>query len=304
MRIVTSGFRYLDIDAYGGCAAYAELLHLQGIEAVFASTAPLNESITPTIRSWVVPMERSYTPNEHDEYVIIDLSEPKIFDTFVAFDRVVEVIDHHMEMQEYWRSQSKVSAQIEFVGAACTLVYERWCDAGLLDQMSQVSARLLIAGMLDNTLNFKASVTDQRDRDAYESLMRYAHLPADWPATYFTECQQTIEKDVMGALRNDTKQAYYPGFTEELTVAQLATWDARFILDQPEVVSRAMPPGSAWFASMISISEGKNYLICQDEALRRYLDSLLGVKFDKDIGVTDRLWLRKEIMKKAMEQNI
>lgn len=52
VKVITSGSSYLDIDAYGGCIAYAELLNLLGYEAKAVSSAKLNESITPTIRSW------------------------------------------------------------------------------------------------------------------------------------------------------------------------------------------------------------------------------------------------------------
>ncbi len=301
MRVVTSGFRYLDIDAYGGCAAYVELLDLQGVEALFASTAPLNESITPTIKTWPVHMESAYVPSEDDEFVIIDLSESKIFDTFVDHDRVVEVIDHHLDCQEYWRGQTRVKAQIEFVGAACTLIYERWRDAGMIEKISQTSARVLIAGILDNTLNFKASVTDARDHAAYDELMKYAELPSDWPSVYFSECQQTIEQDVSGTLRNDTKQVLYPGLEQEIAVAQLVVWDAKFALDHVPVITSVMHANRQWFVNVVSISEGKNYLICEDLEVQTYLHEILSVDFDNNVGVTDRLWLRKEIMKRAME---
>lgn len=33
MRIITSGGKFLDIDGYSGCIAFAELLQKQGIEA-------------------------------------------------------------------------------------------------------------------------------------------------------------------------------------------------------------------------------------------------------------------------------
>lgn len=301
MRVVTSGFRYLDIDAYGGMVAYAELLNLQGSPAIAATTAPLNESITPSIRSWPVQIDRSYTANKDDLYVIIDLSEPKIFDTFVDPTRVVEVIDHHLDCQEYWRSQTKVKAQIEFVGAACTLIYERWRDSGMIDKISQTSARLLIGGILDNTLNFKAAITDSRDRAAYDDLVKYADLPGDWPPSYFLECQQVIEGDVVSALRNDTKHVQYPGLEPEVSVAQLVVWDARFALDQLALVTSATPTDQEWFINIASISEGKNYIVCEDIAVQKYLSTILDVNFDGKIGVTNRLWLRKEIMKSAME---
>ena len=47
MIVVTSGSKYLDIDAYAGCIAYAKLLNLKGIKAKAISSAKQNGSITP-----------------------------------------------------------------------------------------------------------------------------------------------------------------------------------------------------------------------------------------------------------------
>lgn len=49
MKIVTSGNKYLDIDAYASIIAYAYLLRLKRIPAKAVSTSKLNESITQTL---------------------------------------------------------------------------------------------------------------------------------------------------------------------------------------------------------------------------------------------------------------
>src|SRR5436190_9189636 len=95
MRVVTSGSAYVDIDAYAGCVAYAEFLKEQGNEAQAISTAPLNESISKTVRSWQAPLQSTYTPSESDTYTLIDVSDPAYFDRVVDLERVDEVIDHH-----------------------------------------------------------------------------------------------------------------------------------------------------------------------------------------------------------------
>ncbi len=51
MEIITSGSRYIDIDAYASIIAYAKLLYLQGKSAIAISRANLNESITPSLRN-------------------------------------------------------------------------------------------------------------------------------------------------------------------------------------------------------------------------------------------------------------
>lgn len=199
MRVITSGSAYIDIDAYACIIAYAELLRMQGIEAVALNTAPLNESISKTVRSWRATLETVYVPSLSDTFTLIDVSDPGHFDRIVDIARVDEVIDHHPGFESYWQERIGDDAHIEFIGAACTLVYERWKAAGLLEKMSVISARLLVCGILDNTLNFGANVTTQRDIEAYDKLLVQADLPDNWTAQYFTECQEVILSDAVAA---------------------------------------------------------------------------------------------------------
>ena len=306
MKVVTSGARYLDIDAYGGCIAYAELLNKMGEPAIAASTAPLNESITPTIRSWGSELVRDYSADQNDTYVIIDLSNPEIFDTFVDQAKVEEIIDHHMEFEAYWHERLGDRAQIEFLGAACTQVFERWKQAGKLSEISETSARLLIAGMLDNTLNFEADITTDRDRSAYKELLQYAHLPADWPAQYFAECQTQIMADLSVSLINDTKTALFPSLDSKVSIGQLVVWDAAKIInsEQTTIVKTMAATGHDWFVNVVSISEGRNYLLTHNDKLRSFLEKTVKAVFDTEgLGVTQRLWLRKEIMKADIDAN-
>lgn len=306
MKVVTSGYQYIDIDAYGGCIAYAELLNLLGNKAVVASTAPVNESVTPTIRAWKTDLKNSYEPASDDEYVLVDISDPDFFDKFVAPERVSEVIDHHMDFVDYWQERLGSSAHIEFIGAACTLVFERWKSAGKLEYISETSARLLVAGILDNTLKFEASVTTERDRHAYEELQRYAHLSADWPAEYFTECQRTILADVRTALSNDSKTMSFPSYANPLRVGQLVVWDAKEAIGKysNDIKTTMSLSAQGWFVNIVSIAEGKNYLMADNNAVQSFLENLLDVRFADGTATTDRLWLRKEIMKKDLDSSL
>jgi inorganic pyrophosphatase len=133
------------------------------------------------------------------------VSEPEYFESFVDRERIDEVIDHHPGLEDYWQERIGDGATIEHVGAACTQVYEKWEQAGIADQISERSAALLMCGILDNTLNFGAAITNQRDRHAYQQLERRANLPHDWPAIYFEACGQSILSDLPRAIANDLK---------------------------------------------------------------------------------------------------
>lgn len=298
MKIVTSGRTYIDIDAYAGCIAYAELLQKQGFAAQAVSTAMPNESITPSIRAWNAPLTTAYTPNSEDTFTLIDLSGPEAFEGFVDLERIDEIIDHHPGMEAYWQQRLGDRAIIEQVGAACTQVYEKWQAAKLFEQMSETSARLLVCGILDNTLNFGAKITTDRDRQAYQALLTRANLPADWSARYFKECQAAILNNPAAALTNDSKTIHFKTFTESMRVGQLALWDgaelAQQQLDAFEAVLLQDTPH--WFVNVISIAEGKSYLVTKNAAVQAWLSSLLDVTFKDNVAVADRMWLRKEIM--------
>lgn len=299
MRIITVGPAFIDIDAYACIVAYAELLELQGVKAQAVCTAPMNESITHTVRSWNAPLRTDYTPNPRDTYTVIDNSDPTYFEKFVDSSRIDEVIDHHLGFEKYWQQRIGDTAHIEFIGAACTLVYERWKAAGLLGKMSALSAQLLVCGILDNTLNFGAKVTTQRDREAYTALLQIAGLPADWPAQYFGECQEGILADPASALQTDTKTLQFKTFGRPLHVAQLAIWDIQGMLagHQPALIAAMAAMGPDWFVNIICISEGKSYLLTANPEVQGWLSELLEVQFAGQVATADRLWLRKEIIK-------
>lgn len=299
MIVVTSGASYLDMDAYAGCAAYAELLRLQGHEAVAVSGAWCNSSVTQNLRDLGQGFS-SYMPTLKDTFVLIDVSNKDFFDSLVVEARIVEVIDHHTGFEEYWRQKLGDKADIEFIGAACTQVFERWQRAGLLHRISRESATLLAAGILDNTLNFQAHVTGDRDRAAYARLEHIARLPADWPEQYFLECQTMIASDIEASLRNDSKMLESSAYLPRV-LGQLAVWDARGILensgDTIAVTLRTLD--ADWVLNLISITEGKSYFVSRNPLSRGKITKLLGCTFTNTVADAGRLWLRKEILKEA-----
>lgn len=303
MQIITSGSRYLDIDGYAGIVAYAELLNTQGVPARAVSEAPLNESITGTIRTWPVLIDRSYTAKPDDEFVLIDVSDPERFDSVVNHHKIIRIIDHHAQHTQDWVEKLGAGAQIEAVGAACTQVWEHWRDAGVLDQMSQTSARLLLSGILDNTLNFQALITTDRDQVAYDDLRTRAGLPDNWAELYFEECERSILNDLGSALLGDTKELVMNGFAlHRIGVGQIVIWHGNAVVqeDAQKIVAVLGDHYQEWFANVIGIGDGRSYFVCTHDGLKQWLSQILGVTFENDIAQADRLWFRKEIIKASM----
>ncbi|MFZ1250080.1 MAG: hypothetical protein WAR37_01360 [Candidatus Microsaccharimonas sp.] len=300
MKVVTSGLSFLDIDAYAGCVAYAELLNLQGIEAIAFSSATINESVTKTIKSWNAPLFTDYQVRAVDTFVLIDVSEPEYLEKQVILDRVEEVIDHHVGHEKFWAEKVGLKSNIEFIGAACTQVYESWMKAGLLNKMSQTSARLLVSGILDNTLNFKAGVATERDRRAYDALLVIADFSEDWTARYFQECEESIFADISDALTNDTKIVKFKNLdSDAIAFGQLVIWNAeRAINTYRDKIEETMTSKSInWFVNIVSISDGQSFFLASNEKIKEWAEQTLAVRFDDKLAYAGKLWLRKEIIR-------
>jgi hypothetical protein len=256
------------------------------------------------MHAWRAPLDTSYTPNDTDRFILIDVADPEVFDHIVALDRIDELIDHRPGFQAYWQERLGNKADTEMVGAACTKIFERWRDAGLLDKISQTSARLLMCGILDNTLNFNAEATTDRDRTAYTTLAGHANLPKDWPSQYFNDCQVHITADLPAAIRGDFRKYKFSRFPEKIGVGQLVIWDGEALLDTGfQAIEETMPTlATHWFMNVISISEKKNYLLCHEPAIQAWLADILAVRFRGNIAETTRLYLRKEILKQSIER--
>ncbi|HSX34029.1 MAG TPA: DHH family phosphoesterase [Candidatus Saccharimonadales bacterium] len=304
-HVITSRYPFIDIDAYGAMVGYAELLNIQGMKAIAATSAKLNESIPHSLRALGAPVEVNYRPEPGETFAVVDDSDSKDFDPMVNPQRLTEIIDHHPGFETYWRRYLRDKADIEVVGACCTMIYERWARASLLGSMSPRTATLLACGILDNTLNFQAHITTVRDQQAYRDLQNIAQLPSNWPATYFSDCQQGIEHNLEEAIKNDTKIVEFRGQPSVYAVGQIVIWDAQAIInDHLETIKRVVSGiEPTWFANVVSIKGDRSYFVCTDPGIQRWLANLLGIRFSGSVAPADRLWLRKEIVMAALQQH-
>ena len=297
MIVVTSGSKYIDIDAYASCIAYANLLNLKGKEAKVVSTAKTNESIPSSLLKLNIGLD-NYKPSKEDEFIIIDVSNKAFFDKFVNEDKIIEVIDHHVGYEEYWKNKLQDKSKIEFVGAVATLIVELYEKEGLIHKITKEIAILLISAILDNTLNLKAKVTSKRDITAYEKLERIIQ-DRKYPEKYFLECQSQINKDLKLAIENDTKTEYVSLILPPI-FSQLTIWDKEIVLRNKDVLYTILNKmGNKWMLNLICLKDGKSYLIAQDLEVQKKLEKLFNRKFKTDIMELDNVWLRKEIMKIA-----
>lgn len=303
--ILTAGSTYLDIDAYACCVAMAELLTLKGENAIAHSNAPCNYSVCSSLIEEGQLM--SSIPSDYNngtaKYIIVDVSDPNYFKDNVPLDQVIAVYDHHVGFEEYWTSRIGEGTHIEFIGAAATLIYREWKMEGLQDKMTRSTALLLIAAILDNTLNLTSSNTTREDIEAFNELCRKENIDESWCAAYFSEVQSSVAAELKNALFNDIKTIRNNAILPS-RVAQLCVWDADSILARlSEIRQWFVGSVDGWMINIIDIKQHCSYFVCDDVYHQKEIERIFGVQFESGVARSSVSFLRKEIIKKTISVN-
>lgn len=300
MIIITVGKSYIDIDGYASAIAYRELLNMQGIEARFISNATLNYSITKSLLDISYNIDKCEI-NEDDKYIILDLSNKDYFPEFVKEDNIIEIIDHHPGFEEYWNNKIGNKSIIEKIGSVATIIVEKYEQLNLLDKMNKDIAKLLMSAILDNTLNFTAGITKDRDKIAYHKLEEITG-DYNYAEKYFKEVQENIEKDLEESIRNDIKIQHISEYVPDV-FGQLTIWDPEKLLKNFEQIKNILNNyDSKWIMNLISLKDNTSYIIYSDNDVKIKLEQLLNCKSKDEKIVVKPAMLRKEIMNKAIKK--
>lgn len=300
IRLVSAGSSYLDIDAYACCVAMAELLRLKGEGAIAWSNAKCNYSVCESlvVDGQLVRVLPAEILSENAQYIIVDVSDPDYIRDAVPLEQVIEVYDHHVGFEEFWANKIGDGAHIEFIGAAATLIYREWKRAGLQSQMKRSTALLLIAAILDNTLNLMSSNTTPEDVAAYNELCQKENTDEAWCAKYFSEVQEHVEADLKNAIFGDLKTVCNNCLPPR--VAQLCVWDTSSILKRlPEIQQWFSEGSDSWMLNLIDLKYRCSYFVCDDADYQKKISKLFGICFEAGVAKTPIPYLRKEIIKKT-----
>ncbi|MBU2577544.1 DHH family phosphoesterase [Patescibacteria group bacterium] len=294
--VVTTGKRFCDIDGLACVVAYSEIPEVPTIPVV-AST--LNHSITKEIREWPLNFLKHYENGSDANYVIVDVSEPGQFPPFIKNGQIIEIYDHHLGFEDYWKEKLAEKSKIEEIGACATLVWEEFKLRKRETKISNLSANLLYTAILSNTLNFQSFWTTERDKKAFEELKAYTRLPQNWTSIYYLDQEREVYQKPEVVLKNDTKIQNIKGMW--CAFGQIELWNSRDFIKQFSGLIEAVlrEYGSeAWILSSPCISEGRNYIYTKNKTLKDFISRVMQVSFEGNIGVTRKIWTRKEILQK------
>ena len=300
--IITAGSSYLDIDAYACMVAMAELLSLKGEDAVAYSPASYNYSICKSL----IKEGRIFRtlPNdcalENSKIIVVDVSDPDFLEENISRGNVIAVYDHHVGFEKYWKERIGEKVNIEFIGAAATLIFREWKKAGLQNKMLRETAELLVAAILDNTLNLTSANTTDEDRVAFFELCEIYNIDRAWCSDYFLEVQENIEEDLKSAMLGDVKLVPDNEILPSI-VGQLAVWDTeRIMINLSTICGWFNERFHEWMINIIDIKNNCCYFVCENAECMRKIEKVFNIRFESNIAKTKKAYLRKEIIKKTM----
>ncbi len=287
-----------DLDGTAGAVAYAEYLNKNGVNATAGVMGEMHDEAKYIYKRFNFPLPESVKGDTgYDAVVLADASDMKGLEGNIDPVKVVEIIDHRKINEAHLFPNSKV--QIEMVGAAATLVAEKFYNTNT--EISKMSATLLYGAIVSNTLNFKATLTTERDVQMAKWLKEQVGLDNNfWKELFMAKSDLSGDK-----LRKRMEGEF----------ANFEIIGKKFGIVQVEIVNVDELVGSRLseilkflkdikidnkldfiFQTTIDLENGRNVFIAGDIEAQEVLKSVLGVKFENNIAIKDGLIMRKQIV--------
>lgn len=287
-----------DLDGVAGSIAYAEFLQKTGKNAGAGIFGEPHEEAKYILHRFDIPYPQVFSDaHEFDEVILVDSSDLKGLEGKVMAERVIEIIDHRKINDASAFPNAKV--QIELVGAAATLVAEKFIESKV--NISKESAILLCGGILSNTLNFKAGVTTERDKTAFERLNNTAQLALDfWKDLFLAKSDLTggkLSERIIGDF------AWFEMGDKKIGIAQIEMIGAKKLVEErgDEILKileeiRQEKGLDFIFQSTLELEEDKNFFVCENTEIKELLEKVLGMEFNGNVAVREGLIMRKQIV--------
>ncbi|MBI4600280.1 DHH family phosphoesterase [Candidatus Uhrbacteria bacterium] len=288
-----------DLDGTACALAYAYFLNEHGndAEGMIFGSPQAEVSYFIDQHGISIPTRPDNTKGDWTQFVLVDASEMKGMPTVVTPEQVIEVIDHRAG-SEPEKQFSYAYIQNELVGAAATLVTERFMRAGL--RPSRENALLLYGAIHHNSLNFLATNTHRRDHDTVRFLEQEYGFDKKIIEEMFHYATDVICKDVVQAIVNDAKE-FGTGYV--IAPCQLIVW-GRDVLLQTEGFDEGIENvrehvGAQWgFLNIVDVHTGTTSIYVRDSKGAMLLSRALELPISTGLTRLPMTILRKQIIPK------
>lgn len=287
-----------DLDGVASAVTYAELLQKQGKKVVAGVVGSINDETQYILNRFGIESPIQIDNTEYYTYIVlVDTSDIGSLEGKIDPQKVVEIIDHRQVHEVHQFPQAKV--QIEMVGAAVTLVVERFIEQSVL--MSRESALLAYGAVLSNTLNLRGSVTTERDKKVIDWLQEIVSLPYDFWRDLFLAKSDLSGSQLEEKIRGDFSSLSFNN--QKVGIAQLEILGVTDLLNSrcDEIVNilksiQGEQNLDYIFQNTIDLEAMDNIFITHDVSTQELLAKVLPIQFNGVVAKNSELLMRKQIV--------
>ncbi len=307
MKIIIS-YSEPDLDGTSCMFAYSELLNKLGEKADYIVRDIPKQEVGIVCDIFGIELKGTKIDEipENSEFVLVDLNGvEQIYDS-VKNDEIIEIIDHH-GLSRWLQSYNNLQRlQIDRVGAAATIVTERYKASGFTP--SRESAILLFYGIISNTINLKSNITNKRDIEACKWLKSVCDEISEEKIKEIFIKKSVIKDE---NLRSEMECGIANTFNDFKTiVGQIELANLEEFLNKKkdrmlEILKQVKKEKKInyIFINCVDILNGYTIIFTPDEESNEFVEKTYGYKFDENNEVRiNKVVQRKELTKILREK--
>lgn len=304
-NILITTSKHPDMDGYACIVAYAKILKLQNINAKPIFYGKLQKEPEYILKKYKIsPIKNNIDPSKFDAIVVLDCNKFQKLEPKINTKKVVSIIDHHKNPDI--KAFSNAEIIYDQVGALATRFTE-FFDKNKI-KLDKQTAILLYAAIISNTVNFKNTITTNRDKKAAVFLEQIIKLDRKKFVLNMFNAKSNVEGNALKQIiETDYSVIKYGNY--HVLVAQLEVINTKAIIKNRlhEIVTilnelKHKHSNEFTFINIIDIEKAFDYIVALDTQTEKILGKVLNVKFVNHIAKTDRIIMRKEISAKLYDE--
>lgn len=303
-RKVITSYICPDVDGIGCMYAYAELLRKNGEEVGYYFEGNLKKEAEIILKLFKIKLTSIKSVEVNDEIIMVDNNELSFLPTCIKKEKIIEIIDHHAKCN--WIDEMPgIKCQIEFIGAASTMVAEKFKEKNIAP--SREAAILLYYGIISNTMNLKIKMTTSRDIEM-----------AKWLKSLVPEINEKITKEIFikkSEIGDNLEEEMEIGFKNrfvtikwsigQLEVANAEEFIEKYYNDIQAIMNKVSKKNDIDYIStnVMDVLNGYNILIVGNEKTKEIIEeNFKNFKFKNMMAKSYDFYSRKEIVKVIAEK--
>lgn len=298
MRKVVTTYINPDMDGIALMYAYAEFLRKKGEQASYYFEGTMKKEAEIVLNRFNIKLDYINKIEDDDQIILVDTNYLSEIAKEIKKENIVEIIDHH-NRDSWLDEKNSIKIQIELIGAASTLVAERFKNENV--EISRESAILLYYGIISNTMNLKIKLTSQKDIEMANWLKQQTSEITDEVTT-----QIFIEKSQIGdSLREEMEVEFKDQFMNiswsmgQLEVANVDEFLNKYEPEIRNILKTVSKEKNVEYISVncMDIINGYSVIVAENEKTAEIISNAIGLKFENLKAKTEELISRKEIVK-------